>query len=130
MLHATAESAVTPWVLDTLMARWSALPDHRPVLVETVDVEPVAQARGVLMKTMERYLQYLSAEDLALYWRLLGTHHAKDWHEQLFDCFDLVCRTRGITIAVLRLHDLYRLLQARHPAEGPASIIQPIPAAV
>lgn len=128
MHHSTNHAAVTPGVLDTLMARWSAPPDQREGVIETVDIERVLQARGILMKTMERYLQYLSAEDLDLYWRLLGTRHPADWQEQLFDCFDLVCRTRGITIAVLRLRDLHRLLHGPRPDERNASA-PPLPVA-
>lgn len=121
MPHATTDSPVTPSVLDTLMARWSALPDNAQDPHGPVDAERIAQARGVLMKTMERYQPYLSADDRALYGRLLCTRNPQDWQRQFFECFDLVARTRGITIAVLRLHELYGVLHGsgRHEALAP-----------
>jgi hypothetical protein len=122
MPYANTGSPVTPSLLDTLMARWSALPDTAQDPHAPTDPERILQARSVLMKTMERYLQYLSADDRVLYWRLLGTRNPQDWQRQLFDCFDLVARTRGITIAVLRLHELYGALHGRHRHAAPAPL--------
>jgi hypothetical protein len=127
MPYATTGSSVTPSVLDTLMARWSALPDTAQGPRAPVDAERLVQARGVLVKTMQRYLPYLSADDRALYGRLLGTRHPQDWQRQFFECFDLLARTRGLTIAVLRLHELYGVLRGSDHHEALAAL-QPAPA--
>jgi hypothetical protein len=127
MPYATTGSPVTPPVLDTLMARWSARPDAAQGSHAPVDAERVMQARGVLVKTMARYLPYLSADDRALYGRLLGTRQPQDWQRQFFECFDLLARTRGLTIAVLRLHELYGVLHGSDRHEAPAAL-QPAPA--
>jgi hypothetical protein len=124
MLHAaTPGSPVTPSVLDTLMARWSAPPDaaQAPPMA-LVDPERIVQARSVLVQTLERYTQYLSADDRALYGRLLGTRSPQDWQRQFFECFDLVARTRGIAIAVLRMHELYGVLHGSDRHEAPAPL--------
>ncbi len=106
---------LSPSMLDTLIARWSTLPAGTHNQRAQADVERVAQARAILMKAVGCYLMHLPAADQALYARLLSARSPGAWRDQFFDCFDLMTRTCGITIAVLRLHDLHRLLLEDQP---------------
>lgn len=106
---------LSPSMLDTLLARWSTLPESDHCGRVQADVERVAQARAILMKAVGCYLTHLPSVDQVLYARLLSARSPGAWRNQFFDCFDLMTRTRGITIAVLRLHDLHRLLLEDQP---------------
>lgn len=110
------EPLFTPSMLDTLLARWSSLPDHHARIDHTSPAHRVCQARDILRLTIEDMLPSLSPGDQALYARLLAAREAHAWRTHFFDCFDLMARTRGAAIAVLRLHALYSLLRDTEPA--------------
>lgn len=104
----------TPLMLDTLLARWKSLPGHdSPSHASPVD--RMSQARSILRATVEQHLPRMSPDDQALYARLLAAREAQAWRNHFFDCFDLMARTRGAAVAVLRLHELHRLLREGEP---------------
>lgn len=116
------EFLFTPPMLDALLARWRSLPGHSSDHSQTSAAQRVTQARAILSLTVESQLPHMSPADQALYARLLAAREAQAWRTHFFDCFDLMARTRGAAIAVLRLHDLYRLL-----CDGKPAVAQDIP---
>lgn len=108
----------TPPMLDALLARWKSLPSPDSGHTNASAAQRMNQARAILSLTVESQLPHMSPGDQALYARLLAAREAQAWRTHFFDCFDLMARTRGAAIAVLRLHDLYRLLSDGKPASA------------
>ena len=81
------------------------------VLVPDDRATHMHEARHTLQATMGAYLPWMQPPDAALYIDLLRAPDADALSGQFFRCFDLMVRTRGTAIAVLRMHELYRLLQ-------------------
>ena len=102
----------TPSMLDALLARWKSLPHHDSPFHDS-PVDRMSLARSILRATVEHHLPRMSPDDQALYARLLAAREAQAWRNHFFDCFDLMVRTCGASVAVLRLHELHRLLRER-----------------
>lgn len=102
--------ANTHAMFDILLTRWSAA-DGSEAILSDQGAEHMRQARRLLKETLSRYLPWLDAADVALCERLLQARDADELSEQFFRCFDLMVRVRGTAVAVLRMHELFRLLQ-------------------
>ncbi len=100
----------TPSMLDALLARWKSLP-HQDSPCPASPVDRMSLARSILRTTVEHHLPRMSPDDQALYARLLAAREAHAWRNHFFECFDLMARTAGAAVAVLRLHELHRLLR-------------------
>lgn len=105
-----AGASGTDAMLATLLARWCARLDPATDAPDA-QVPYLQQARRKVQQTLGGYLRWMSESDLSLYRRLMTAHDADEWSAQFFLCFDLMVRTRGAAIAVLRMHELFRLLQ-------------------
>lgn len=102
--------ADTQVVFDVLCTRWSAL--QRGVTpADSCGAGHMAQAARLLEDALSRYLPWMGEADLALYERLLRARDADELGAQFFRCFDLMVRVRGTAVGVLRMHELFRLLQ-------------------
>lgn len=111
MSHATfAESQMTSSMLDMLMARWQMAPRPDTAQHES-PADAMERARNIVIQTVGHYVNYLEAADQALYATLISLTEAEALRELFFECFDLMVRTRGPAIAVLRVHELYRLVR-------------------
>ena len=111
MSHAAfAESQLTASMLDMLMARWQTAPRPAAPPHESA-ADALERARGIVVQTVGHYVNYLEASDQALYATLISLTDAEALRELFFECFDLMVRTRGPAIAVLRVHELYRLVR-------------------
>lgn len=111
MSHATvAEPPSTASMLDMLMARWQLAPRHDTAAHESPG-DAMERARTTIVQTMGHYVNYLEPADQALYTTLISTTDPESLRDLFFECFDLMVRTRGPAIAVLRLHELYRLMR-------------------
>lgn len=111
MSHAAfADSQMTASMLDMLMARWQMAPRPDPQPHESPSAA-MERARGIVVQTVGHYVNYLEAPDQALYATLISLTDPEALREHFFQCFDLIVRTRGPAIAVLRMHELYRLLR-------------------
>ncbi len=108
-MHVTA-LANTHAAFDALMSRWSALHDAHTSAGDH-GVEHMRLARHLLDGTLSGYLPWMVPEDLALYQQLQQARDADELGALFFRCFDLMVRTRGMAVAVLRVHELFRLLQ-------------------
>lgn len=111
MTHASlAESPSTSSMLDMLISRWQVSPSG-----ETLFCDPPAgameRARSIVAQTVGHYVNYLEPSDQALYNSLISAPDAPSLRALFFQCFDLMVRTRGTALAVLRLHELYRLVR-------------------
>lgn len=104
--HCTDNQAM----LSLLLTRWSQGPKAAAPAVADGH-QPVGQARYKLEQALADYLPWMDAPDKALYDRLMRARHVDELGALFFRCFDLMVRTRGTAIAVLRMHELYRLLQ-------------------
>lgn len=103
--------ASTHSMFTVLLARW----DTAPGLPEATPPQAsghMHEARHVMKAAMQVYVPWMQPQDVALYDSLLQAPDADALSAQFFRCFDLMVRTRGTAIAVLRMHELYRLLQA------------------
>lgn len=110
MTHASlAEAPSTSLMLSMLLARWQKTP--RTESAPSVPAEAVERARSLIVQTVGHYVDYLDPADQALYTELVSSPDARSIRERFFGCFDLLVRTRGAALAVLRLHELYRLLR-------------------
>jgi hypothetical protein len=120
------EPLFTPSMLDALLARWSSLPGHDASVgsEHSSPAQRMNQARDILRATLDDLLPCLSPGDQALYARLLAARELHAWRTHFFDCFDLMARTRGAAIAVLRLHALYSLLRDTEPVSTRSSAVE------
>lgn len=110
MTHASlAESPSTSCMLDLLIARWQVSPHAELFSDEPVDT--MERARNTIVQTVGHYVDYLEPSDKALYASLIAASDAPALRALFFQCFDLMVRTRGTALAVLRLHELYRLVR-------------------
>jgi hypothetical protein len=111
MTHASlAEAPSTSIMLSMLLARWQKTPrtENAPA---GVPAEALERARSLIVQTVGHYVDYLDPADQALYTELVSSPDARSIRERFFGCFDLLVRTRGAALAVLRLHELHRLLR-------------------
>ncbi len=111
MSHAAlAEPEFTASMLDMLMVRWQSVPcpetPSRPSPADAME-----RARGIIVQTVGHYVDYLEPTDQALYDRLTTLAKPESLRELLFQCFDLMVRTRGPAVAVLRAHEIHRLVR-------------------
>jgi len=106
----TAADTRNDAMFSTLMSRWNTAPELQG-LVPDDRATHMHEARHTLQATMGVYLPWMQPPDAALYIDLLRAPDADALSGQFFRCFDLMVRTRGTAIAVLRMHELYRLLQ-------------------
>lgn len=126
MKHAAVNQPLfTPPMLDSLLERWQSLPYHDAKGADALPAARMNQARAILKKTVEGHLPHMGPDDRALYARFMASHEPQAWNERLFDCFDLMARTRGAVIAVLHLRDLYCLLRPTDTAPAPAAMPEP-----
>lgn len=102
--------ADTQVAFDVLCTRWSALQRGVPS-AGACGAGHMAQAARLLEDALARYLPWMSETDLALYECLLRARDADELGAQFFRCFDLMVRVRGAAVGVLRMHELFRLLQ-------------------
>jgi hypothetical protein len=105
-----AEWPSTSSMLDMLMARWQLAPRHETAAHESPN-DAMERARATIEQTVGHYVSYLEPADQALYATLIATTDPESLRDLFFECFDLMVRTRGPAIAVLRLHELYRLMR-------------------
>lgn len=105
-----AEWPSTSSMLDMLMARWQLAPRHETAAHESPG-DAMERARATIEQTVGHYVSYLEPADQALYATLIATTDPESLRDLFFECFDLMVRTRGPAIAVLRLHELYRLMR-------------------
>jgi len=111
MSHATAaEPPSTSSMLDMLMARWRLAPRHDTAAHESPG-DPMERAHTIFVQTVGHYVNYMEPADQALYATLIATADPESLRSLFFECFDLLVRTRGPAIAVLRMHELYRLVR-------------------
>lgn len=111
MSHATfAEPPSTSSMLDMLMARWQLAP-RQDTAAHEAPGDAMERARNTIVQTVGHYVTYLEPADQALYATLIATTDPESLRGLFFQCFDLMVRTRGPAIAVLRLHELYRLMR-------------------
>ena len=111
MTHASlAEPPSTSAMLSTLLARRQTAPRSEEPQ-GTAPGEALERARSLIVQAVGPYVDHLGAADQALYADLVGSPDARSLREHFFGCFDLLVRTRGATLAVLRLHELHRLLR-------------------
>lgn len=110
MSHAAvARSPFTASMLDTLLMRWQEAP-WLPNVAPQIPADPLAHARELISQTVGSHAERMSAHDRAAYARLLSLGDADELREAFFTCFDLMVRTRGPAIAMVRLRELHRLL--------------------
>jgi hypothetical protein len=105
-----AEPPSTSSMLDMLMARWQLAPRHDMATHECPG-DAMERARATIVQTVGHYVNYLESADQDLYATLIGATDPESLRGLFFECFDLMVRTRGPAIAVLRLHELYRLMR-------------------
>lgn len=111
MTHASlADSTTTSTMLSMLLARWQLAPRTESAQ-GAVSAEALERARQLIVQTVGHYVDYLDPDDQSLYAELVASPDARGMRERFFGCFDLLVRTRGVALAVLRLHELYRLLR-------------------
>lgn len=120
----TPTELFTPSMLDALLARWRSLPGQTGGPMRASEADRIAQARTILRRTVESLVCNLPPADQTLFERLQAASDLHTWRTHFFDCFDLMARSRGVAVAVLRLHDLHRLLQ-----DDEAAYAHPRPAA-
>lgn len=116
----SASPRFTPSMLDALIKRWKAGPTPPPTKSFASASHRMAQARGILVQAIGAYLPHLAPNDQALYARLVATREIDGLRAHFFDCFDLMVRTRGAAIAVLRIQELHRLLRDTPSVPQPA----------
>ena len=110
MTHASlAATPPTSVMLDMLLARWQQAP--RTEAPGGGQAEALERARKILAQTVGHCVPHLSPADQELYRALIDSPDPRALRERFFACFDLLVRTRGTALAVLRLHELYRLLR-------------------
>lgn len=111
MRHAAfVDSTSTSSMLDMLMARWQATPPPaRPSPPSPADA--LERARDIVIQTLGHYVKHLEAADQALYATLVSLADIDELRGLFFQCFDLMARVRGPAIAVLHVHELYRLMR-------------------
>lgn len=110
MTHASlAEAPSTSCMLDMLISRWQVSPRAESLSAEPADA--MERARSTIIQTVGHYVDYLEPGDQALYAQLIAASDAPTLRALFFQCFDLMVRTRGTALAVLRLHELYRLVR-------------------
>jgi hypothetical protein len=108
-------------MLDALLARWKSLPGQTSDSMRASEADRIVQARTILRRTVEGLVCSLPPADQTLFERLQATGDLHTWRTHFFDCFDLMARSRGVAVAVLRLHDLHRLLQDDEAAYAQSS---------
>lgn len=112
----------SPATVDTLLARWRALPCCDDGAPDTDSAEVVARARTLFALTLGPYAPLMGPTHHALYRRLLSLRDAESFRRHFFDAFDLLVRTRGAAVAVLKLQELHQLLRpCTHDGETAAS---------
>lgn len=110
MSHAAvARSPFTSSMLDTLLTRWHDAP-WLPNIAPQAPADPMAQARELIALTLGPCADRLDAQDRSLYARLLAASDRHELRSAFFTCFDLMVRTRGPAIAMVRLRELHRLV--------------------
>jgi hypothetical protein len=106
----SAALASTSSMFAVLLSRWNTGPEFTgPGSLDAT--AHMKQARRTLRAALDPYLPWMLPQDVALYDSLLRSPDANALSDQFFRCFDLMVRTRGTAIAVLRMHELFRLLQ-------------------
>lgn len=120
-LDATFDALVTPSMLDGLMARWKCQSPVGGGRVAAPDSTTAAQA--ILSKAIGRYVEFLTPSDRTLYAALLSAHEPRELRALFFESFDLLVRTRGPAVAVLRIREIHELLRSGREtdAESPAA---------
>jgi hypothetical protein len=104
-----AETPSTSIMLDMLLTRWQQAP--RAEAPDACQAEALEHAQKLIVQTVGHCLPHLDPDDQALYQAIVTSPDARHMRERFFACFDLLVRTRGTALAVLRLHELYRLLR-------------------
>ncbi len=108
-MSATAISD-TQAMFEALFTRWSAS-QRVATAADACGTGHMERAARLLEDALVRYLPWMSEADLVLYERLLRARDADELGAQFFRCFDLMVRVRGTAVGVLRMHELFRLLQ-------------------
>ncbi|MBL0919747.1 MAG: hypothetical protein IBJ14_13680 [Hydrogenophaga sp.] len=108
----------TDALLSALLTRWD-IAHARDATASVGEIDdalgPMERVRLVLERTLSDYAPYFDASDSSLYRRLLDTRDVETLSALFFRCFDLMVRSRGLAIAVLRQHEIYRVLQPHIP---------------
>ncbi len=72
--------------------------------------EALQRSIECMSKTLEPYYTCLSVSDRQLYAEWKAARRKEDIRALLFDCFQLMCRTRGPAVAILRIQEIARLI--------------------
>lgn len=115
-LDATFDALVTPSMLDGLMARWKCQSPANVVRMPARDSTRAAQA--ILSNAIGRYVEFLTPSDRTLYAALLSAHEPRELRALFFESFDLLVRTRGPAVAVLRIREIHELLRWGRESDG------------
>lgn len=122
-VHCTHDPLVTPSTLDGMLARWASQEDIRG---ERPAHNGLQAAHDVLRQTIGRHAHFLTRSDLALYASLMATREPFEMRARFFETFDLLVRTRGPAVAVLRIRELHALLRITQASPVPATHRQPL----
>lgn len=122
-MSSATDPLFSPSTVDSLLARWATLPpaDSDAPVLGSEDV--AARARTLFALTLGPYAPLMSPAHHAVYRRLLSLRDAESLRHHFFDAFDLLVRTRGAALAVLKLQELHQLLRpctAQDEASAPA----------
>lgn len=102
---AALNTPLTATMLDGLLSRWKGKP--RSDLARPSTAESTRAVQGILASAIGRYEAFLSPRDQALYATLMGARHPAEIRALFFEAFDLLVRTRGAAVAVLRIRDIH-----------------------
>lgn len=94
-------------------ARFGMLCDHwrnqeNPGGASARASEAVQRSIECARKTLEPYITCFSASDRRLYEQWMAARNKEDIKSLLFDCFQLMCRTRGPAVAIVRIQEIAR----------------------
>ena len=110
MRHAAvASSPFTASMLDTLLTRWQEAP-WLPTVAPQIPADPMASALELIAQTVGPFEDRLGPHDRCVYASLMALSDSDELRDAFFTCFDLMVRTRGPAIAMVRLRELHRLL--------------------
>ena len=116
----TQDPLVTPSTLDGMMARWTS---EAPAGRGHPAADTTRAAKDILCQAVGRHAEFLAPADRALYGSLMTARDAAELRALFFELFDLLVRTRGPALAVLRIRELHGLLRVDQaaPAAGSTS---------
>lgn len=116
---ATFDSLVTPSMLDGLMARWKCQSPATGRRMPPRDTTRAAQA--ILSKAVGRYVEFFTPADRSLYAAVLAARDPGELRALFFESFDLLVRTRGAAVAVLRIREIHELLRSGRESDTEAT---------